>query len=79
MSINDAQQFASVLEGIELLTNLIARYALIEAIYLQQSSKAVDLLRQAIVVFHARILHYLAKAKLYYTQNTGSESHDMVR
>ena len=71
--MNDAQRFASVLEGIELITNLISRNALVEGIYLQQSSRAVHLLEPAILVLYTRILTYLAEAKRYYTQSTASE------
>jgi hypothetical protein len=74
MSVSDAQRFASVLEGIEQITNLLSRYALIEAIYLRQSSRAVDLLDQAVIKLYAHILTYLAQAKRYYLQNTASKN-----
>ena len=76
MSINDVQRFASVLEGIEQITNLLSRYTLIEEIYLQQSSKAVDLLEQAVIKLYAHVLTYLAQAKRYYNENTGSKNYE---
>ena len=45
MGINDAERFASIFEGMELISSLLARYTIVEEIYLQLNSKAVELLK----------------------------------
>lgn len=65
-------------DGIEMITNLIGRYAIFEDLYLQGTSKASDLLKQAIVKLYASALTYLAEAMRYFGQNTASVFPDML-
>jgi hypothetical protein len=55
-----------------MISNLISRYAIIEDLYLRESSEAGDLLEEAITKLYAAVLVYLAEAKRYYEQNTAS-------
>jgi hypothetical protein len=59
-----------MLEGMELVSNLITRYAIIEDLYLQTTSAAKDRLTQPLVKLYAAILKYLSKARRYYDRNT---------
>jgi hypothetical protein len=62
----------AVYDKIEMITNLIGRYAIFEDLYLRESSKASDLLKKAIIKLYASMLTYLAGAKRYYAQNPAS-------
>ena len=49
ISVGDSQKLGAVYDGIEMITNLIGRYAIFEDLYLRDASKASDLLKQAII------------------------------
>jgi hypothetical protein len=70
VTVNDSQTFGAMTEGIELVSNLITRYAIVEHLYLQKSSAAKDQLTQAILKLYSTVLTYLCKAKSYYERNT---------
>jgi hypothetical protein len=72
--LSDSQRLSAVFEGIEMITNIIARYGIFEELYLQETSKASDLLGQSIIKLYASVLTYLAQVKRYYAQNTASMS-----
>ena len=76
MAVSDSKRYATVLDGIDLMTHLLAKCAVVEEVYIQPSSKAVELLEQAIVKLYAKILLYLDGARQYYTRGTVSR---MVR
>ena len=59
--------------GIELVSSLIARYAIIENLYLTEDSPLVTDLIDAIVNLYAAILRYLVAAKSYYQKGTPSK------
>jgi hypothetical protein len=63
-----------MLEGVEIASNLITRYAIFERLYLQIPSAAKDQLTQAMVKLYAAILKYLSKARRYYNRNAASMS-----
>jgi len=72
ISKGDSERLGAVYDGMEMITNLIGRYAIFEELYLRDVSKASELLKQAIVKLYASMLTYLAEAKRYYGQNTAS-------
>jgi hypothetical protein len=78
MSVGGSQKLGAVFDSIEMITNLIGRYAIFEDLYLKETSKASDLLKQAIVKLYASMLTYLAEAKRYLGQNTASGFPDPV-
>ena len=52
-SAGDSEMLSAVYDGIEMTTNLICRYAIFEDLYLRGTSKASDLLKQAIIKLYA--------------------------
>ncbi|MCJ1352386.1 MAG: hypothetical protein MMC33_002370, partial [Icmadophila ericetorum] len=75
LAINDSQIFGAMVEGIEHISNLITRYAIIEHLYLQSTAAmAKDQLSQSLVKVYAAILQYLSKAKRYYDRNTAKRT-----
>ena len=72
--IADVELFASLTEGIETTSSLIARYTIIEEFYLRHDLKATSLLQEAIEKLYAATLTYLAQVKAYFSGNTGSMS-----
>jgi nucleoside-triphosphatase THEP1 len=59
-----------MLEGLELVFNLITRYELVERIYLQRPSSVQVRLGEAIITLYVSILQYLVKAHRYFAQKT---------
>jgi hypothetical protein len=72
MTTNDVQTFGAMIEGIELVSNLITHCAIFEELYLQTAITSgaepgvTDRLAQAILMLYVTILRYLSKAKRYY-------------
>ena len=76
--VNDAQTFGAMAEGVEFISNLITRYAIVEQLYLQRVSIAKDQLIKAITKLYAAVLKYLSKANRYYGQNSAGGSSLLV-
>jgi len=72
VTVSDSQTFGAMAEGIELVSNLITRYTIVEYLYLQKPSAAKDPLTQAIIKLYSTVLTYLSKAKSYYQKGTFS-------
>ena len=53
-------------EGVELVSNLITRYTIVEYLYLRKPSMAKDQLIQALLEVYSAVLMYLWKAKRIY-------------
>ncbi|OCK95346.1 uncharacterized protein K441DRAFT_557014, partial [Cenococcum geophilum 1.58] len=79
VTVNDVQIYGTMLQSIELISNLLARCAIMERLYLQRpsllisSSSSLDVterFRKALVELYAAILTILAKALRYYGYNT---------
>ena len=60
-------------EGIELVSKLITRYAVIESLYLSVDSSLAEHLVEAIVTLYTAILRYLIQAQKYYQKRTSSK------
>jgi hypothetical protein len=58
-------------EGVEFVSNLITRYAIIEKMYLQHNSEARMHLAATVVQLYAAVLTYLGRAGRYYGRRTG--------
>jgi hypothetical protein len=69
LTINESQIFAAMIEGMEVITNLIARYAIFEDLYLRQEMRATNRLKASLVSLYAAILIFLAKGHHYYTRS----------
>ena len=66
VSINDVQTFGSLAEGLEGVCKVIARYSVIESLYLRQSGSVGDLLEKAIITLYASILVFFSKCRRYF-------------
>ncbi|CAG9984003.1 unnamed protein product, partial [Clonostachys byssicola] len=69
VAIGDLNTYASVLEGITKVTELLCRNALLERLLEVPKSKTAEELSRALVKLYASILTYFAKACSYYQQS----------
>lgn len=72
--VSDAQTFNAASESLEQISSLIARYAMVEELYLRVASAATQQLTESIVSLYSAVLHYLLKARRYYSRNTGGKT-----
>ncbi|KAF2463404.1 uncharacterized protein BDR25DRAFT_362944 [Lindgomyces ingoldianus] len=70
IAVNDSNKLASVVEGLAWIAELICRYSVTEALYLQGVSEATKELERALVKLYAKVLSYLSKAKQYLEKGT---------
>jgi hypothetical protein len=63
-----------MLQGLELVSSLITRYAAIEKLYLQGSSTTADELTKSIVGLYTNVLIYLSHARRYYDRKSSGVS-----
>jgi hypothetical protein len=61
-----------MLEGLGLVMNLIAKYEVIELLYIWGDSGVKRLLEENIIKLYAAILEYLLEAHRYFTQKTAT-------
>lgn len=59
-----------MLEGLGLVTNLIARYAIVEDLYLREHSDSADQLSASLVQLYVAILTFLGRSYRFFGQNT---------
>lgn len=64
--------FSNVVEGVESISGLIARYTIFEKLYLHEDCEATLGLHGALRKLYAAMLTYLAKIKSYLTGNSWS-------
>ena len=80
MAVNDSWVFGAMAEGMELVSNLITRYAIFEKLYLRTVTGSVeevaaqDQLSQAILKLYIAVLKYLSNARHYYDCHTAGMS-----
>ncbi|KEQ86901.1 hypothetical protein M438DRAFT_267987 [Aureobasidium pullulans EXF-150] len=60
-------------EGIELVSAMITRYAVVESLYLLEDSTLQNQLTDGITKLYVAILRYLGIAKTYYNKSTTSQ------
>lgn len=70
MAVNDIQTYGAMLEGIEVVAKITARYAEVEAFLLRGRSVLKSQLADAMVKLYAHTLRYLGKARRYYNRTT---------
>ena len=74
ITLNDAQTFGAIAEGVETVSRLISRYAIFEVAYLQPSNhtpfQAQKMLSEALISLYSAMLTWLAQAGRYYKQST---------
>lgn len=70
ISTNETEALGHIIEGVEHVTKVISRCAIIEAIYLEDCvTKAQEELRNTQITLYAAILKYLVKANDFYTSS----------
>lgn len=71
-AINETQTYEGMLEGLEKVSSVIVRYAMVEDMYLRRSSSPLEgQLSNAPIRFYTSILVFLAKPRKYFSRNTG--------
>ncbi|THY57822.1 hypothetical protein D6C99_02410 [Aureobasidium pullulans] len=78
LGVSDTHVFENLVEGLEIVARVVARYSIFEEIYLTAASKAQQHLTEQLVELYAAILRYLCSAKKYYDRNTASKSRMIV-
>ena len=71
MATGDTQTYGAMLDGVEVVSDVIAKTRIIERDYLNGRSAFKNQLVKAIVKLYAAVLKYLAQAHHYYSQNSG--------
>ena len=64
--MNDVQIFGILVEGLEVVCEIVARYATIERLYLRQSASLNNLLENSIIALYASILLFFSKCRKYF-------------
>ncbi|KAF3055258.1 Ankyrin repeat domain-containing protein 50 [Daldinia childiae] len=70
MSVNDCQTFGAMVESIEAISSIVARYTEVEARILLRTSNLTKQLSGALVKLYGSSLRFLAHASRYYEQKT---------
>ena len=68
-AISEHKIYEGMIEGVERVTDVIARYAWIETLYLHASSRMRTELQNAITKLYVAVLSFLAKARRYYAKH----------
>lgn len=73
IAVNDSSSFQDMAEGIELVSAMITRYAVVESLYLLEDYSLRAQLADGITKLYVAILKYLGIARTYYNKSTLSE------
>ncbi|OQD71649.1 hypothetical protein PENPOL_c001G07560 [Penicillium polonicum] len=71
MAVNDVERYSAMIEGVEVVSGIIARYAEVEKAQLIGRSNLKTQLENRLVKLYTSVLGYLAEAKKYYASSTG--------
>lgn len=69
-AINDVQTNGAMVDGLELVFNLIAKFEVVERLYLRRPSVLQTHLNQSILTTYTSILEFLLEANRYFSQKT---------
>lgn len=67
---NDSAEHQKALEGLEKITIIVARFQIVEQVYLDPQSKTFGKLRESIVDLYSKIFEYQARLANYFGKNT---------
>ena len=67
-AVNEQKIYEGMIEGVEQVADVIARYAWIETLYLHASSRMRTQLQNAITKLYVTVLKFLSKARRYYAK-----------
>ncbi|KAH6679762.1 hypothetical protein B0J14DRAFT_559066 [Halenospora varia] len=68
--VSDVQKHGAMLQSLELVFNLMAKFAIVERLYLRKHSAARRQLEESITSLYISILQYLSEAIEYYKKGT---------
>ena len=74
VSVQDVNQYALVVEGVEKIAHIMTQYRIVERLYLVKRYEATAQLENHITDIYTLALKFLVKAKKYYQKNTASQS-----
>ncbi|KAH0159261.1 hypothetical protein KCU67_g7197, partial [Aureobasidium melanogenum] len=69
LSINDSNTFDAIIEGLEILSRVVARYSIFEVLYLGSTTPAQVQLKDDLIRLYATVHSYLCKARKYYNRS----------
>lgn len=69
VAINESEEFAAMIDGLQEVTNIIARYAIFETVYLQQPTSATGHLEASLVALYAAVLSFLCEAETQFSRS----------
>ncbi|KAI8672022.1 hypothetical protein NCS56_00664500 [Fusarium sp. Ph1] len=69
--INDTTAFAAMIDGVEEVTSIIARFAIFEAVCMKHTTSATEHLKVSLVSLYAAVLSFLGTCCQYFSTNTG--------
>ena len=72
VSVEDLDRYAAVMEGTEIIANIITQYRVIEKLDLSMQDTTTIQLKERMTTLYVSILRFLAKAKRFYIGNTAS-------
>ncbi|KAH0541622.1 hypothetical protein FGG08_003912 [Glutinoglossum americanum] len=70
-SVSDIQTYGAMMEGVEVVSSVIARYTEVERQTLHGNSILKTQLEGALIKLYATVLRYLGHARAYYSQSSG--------
>ncbi|KAL3485038.1 hypothetical protein BJX62DRAFT_243369 [Aspergillus germanicus] len=70
LAVNDVERYSAMIEGVEVVSGIIARYAEVEKAQLIGRSNLKTQLENGLVKLYASVLGYLAETKKYYASST---------
>ena len=73
VSVQDINQYAVVVEGVEKVASIVTRYRIVERLYLVKQHSATTQLKEHITDLYMLVLKFLVKAEEFYLGNTASQ------
>ena len=73
VAVGDKHVFGATIDGLEIISHLITRYAIFEDLYMQRDSAVRGELEVMLTGLYAEALIFLAKARKYFQTSTASE------
>ena len=70
IAIKDTQTFGAMIEGLEVVTSLLPRYAIFEDLYLRNRSQASECLNNSLTMLYSAILIFLARSIHFFGKST---------
>jgi hypothetical protein len=74
VAVNHSETYGAMVEGVEMVSRLVARFAKVEELYLQGVSAQREQLEQCIIELYVAILIYLLRAREYYNRTTAGDA-----